>query len=362
MTQPFGIYVHVPFCRQRCDYCAFVTYVGRDDLHEAYVACLIAELEHFEARGLAPATSLYVGGGTPSRVAPELLGSLISCVDLAPGAEVTVEVNPEDASVAYLEALAKLGVNRVSMGIQSTARHVLAGLGRPSVDVEPQELLARVEAAGIERCSMDLILGGSGERDEDVLATLDAMTNGPRRVGHVSCYLLTVEKGTPLSKDPARHPDDDVLAARYALVDDSLSAAGYGWYEISNWSLPGNEARHNQLYWTGGNYLGLGVGAHSHVDGTRWWNVANLETYLGRISSSGTAMLGSEQLDDSARAFEALGLALRLATGIDPIDGVELSAFDGLLEEHDGRWVLTQRGRLLASDVTVRLSQAMAES
>jgi putative oxygen-independent coproporphyrinogen III oxidase len=362
MTQPFGIYVHVPFCRQRCDYCAFVTSVGRDDLHEAYVASLIAELEHFEAPGPAPASSLYVGGGTPSRVAPELLGSLISRVDLVSGAEVTVEVNPEDASVGYLDALARVGVNRVSMGIQSVVGHVLASLGRPSVDVSPQDLLARVEEAGIERCSMDLILGGFGERDEDVVATLEAMTKGPRRVSHVSCYLLTVEKGTPLSKDPARHPDDDVLAARYELVDNYLSDAGYGWYEISNWSLPGCEARHNQLYWTGGNYLGLGVGAHSHLDGTRWWNVANLETYLERVASSGTALLGSETLDGPERAFESLGLALRLATGIDPIDGVELRAFDGLLEERDGRWILTQRGRLLASEVTVRLSHAAIQS
>lgn len=356
MSDPFGIYVHVPFCGTRCDYCAFVTYVGRDELHEAYVAALIAEYE-FVRRGTEypPATSVFFGGGTPSRIEAPLIGRVLRTLDLAPGAEVTLELNPEDATHAHLDGLVTAGVNRFSMGIQASSPKVLAELGRVHRGDEIPELLERLGRSGAERWSVDLILGARGEKDADVVAAVEAICDGPAAPGHVSAYLLTVEKGTPLSRDKARHPDDEVLATRYELIDELLSARGFEWYEISNWARPGQECRHNQLYWEQGDYLGLGVAAHSHSAGRRSWNISNLDTYLERLGSAQSPEAGEERVDGASLAFERLALALRTRQGV-PLGAIqgadELPEFVDVVGD---RLVLSRRGRLVADEMVRRL-------
>ena len=356
MSDPFGIYVHVPFCGARCDYCAFVTYVGRDELHEAYVGALLAEYElAYRTIEHPQATSVFFGGGTPSRLEAPLIGRILGTLDLAPGAEVTLELNPEDATQAHLDELVAAGVNRFSMGIQASSPKVLAELGRVHRGDEIPELLERLRCSGAERWSVDLILGARGEKDDDVVAAVEALCDGPAAPGHVSAYLLTVEKGTPLSRDEARHPDDEVLATRYELIDDLLSARGFEWYEISNWAKPGQECRHNQLYWDQGDYLGLGVAAHSHSGGLRSWNISNLDTYLERLGSAQSPGAGEERVEGTSLAFERLALALRTRQGV-PLGAIQgADELPEFVEVVGDRLVLTLRGRLVADEMVRRL-------
>ena len=363
MTQEsFGLYVHIPFCAQRCDYCAFTTYVGKDDLHERYVDGVLAELKRVTNEGtLPPATSIYFGGGTPSRLAPTLLGRILAAIDRTSNCEISMEVNPEDVSESYLAAVVRLGVNRVSLGIQSVVPHVLSELGRLHRGPDIPTIAQLVHDSGISTWSMDLIVGAKSERDRDLLASLDMVLGNTFRPPHVSCYLLSVEKGTPLSHDPTRHPDDDVLAHRYEMVDSYLAAQGYQWYELSNWSLPGHESRHNQLYWEQGSYLGLGVAAHSYRNRRRSWNVANLETYLARVEAGLDPQGGGEFIDDATQAFEALALHVRTRRGL-AAGGHRIDGLAGYLVECEGRLVLTRSGRLLANEITQQLAERSVPS
>jgi len=214
--------------------------------------------------------------------------------------------------------------------------------------------VALVRAAGFASWSLDLIMGGAGEDDASWRRTLDgAVALDPP---HVSAYCLTVEPGTPLAADPARHPDDDVLADRYLVADEVLGAAGLAWYEVSNWAVPGAGCRHNRLYWEQGDYRGLGCAAHSHAAGRRWWNVRTPERYCALVEAGADPAAGEEVLDGPARAREALELSLRTrhgvpATALDPAD----PALDGLVEPSANRLVLTPPGRLLATEVSLRL-------
>ena len=357
MSAP-GLYVHIPFCGERCDYCAFVTYTDMDHLHETYVAALRKELRTATSESTwEPFGSIFFGGGTPSRLAPSLIGSVIADTERQHDCEITVEINPEDATADYLEQLVAIGVTRFSVGIQSIRSHVLAELGRTHRGDDVADLVERIGHSGVTTWSMDLILGARSERDEDLVATIETLLDGPMAPPHLSCYLLTVEKGTPLSRDVNRHPDDDVLAHRYELLDELLSSRGYDWYEVSNWSKPGHECRHNQLYWDQGDYLGIGVAAHSHRAGHRWWNIANLETYLQRIEGGISCRGGEEAVDAETSQFELLALELRTRSGVpassfdesDPMLGEEFVVLEG------GRYVLTLKGRLMADEVARRL-------
>ena len=265
---PFGVYVHVPFCRERCDYCAFATYTDRDHLMERYAdACVLEVQRAFGAADLAPPTSVFFGGGTPSRLHPDTLTRILDAIPRAPGAEVTVECNPEDADEAHLGAYRRAGVTRVSFGLQSTQAHVLAGLGRRDVPHAAETIAAAVHDAGFTTWNLDLIFGAATESDGDWAATLEHVLALDHPPPHLSAYGLTVEPGTPLAADAARHPDDDAEARRYEHAEAVLSAAGYHWEEISNWARPGHECRHNHLYWEQGDYVGIGSAAHSHRAG-----------------------------------------------------------------------------------------------
>jgi len=349
----FGIYVHVPFCRHRCDYCAFATYTDRDHLMEAYAAACVTELRRaVEEEGLAPATSVFVGGGTPSRLPADLLVSVLEAVPVAPGAEVTVECNPEDVTAALLGAYRSAGVTRISLGVQSTVGHVLEGLGRRHGPDHVVDAAALVAGAGFASWNMDLILGGAGETDADWARTLSDVLGLDSPPPHVSAYALTVEPGTPLDRAPDRHPDDDVQAGRYEETDRVLSAAGYRWEEISNWARPGHECRHNRLYWDQGDYRGIGSAAHSHRSGRRWWNVRTPDRYVALVGAGADPTAADEVLDGPRRRFEALALALRTSSGVPSTALPDHPDLDGLVERSAGRAVLTVRGRLLANAVT----------
>ena len=318
-----------------------------------YVAACTREIG---GAALPPATSVFFGGGTPSLLPAEQLVEILAAIDRAPGAEVTVECNPETVTPELLAAYRAGGVNRVSFGVQSMVRHVLDGLGRAHDVAAVERSVMLTKQAGFSSWNLDLIYGGAGESVADWETTLGRVIalDPP----HVSAYALTVEAGTPLASTPERHPDDDDLAEKYLLVDQALGEAGLANYEISNWAAPGHECRHNRLYWQQGDYRGIGCAAHSHEAGRRWWNVRTPERYIAAITSGRSPVAAEEILDPDVRRAEGLQLMLRTR------DGVPASAFDrvarerlsDLLEEGEaGRLRLNARGRLLANEVALSL-------
>jgi oxygen-independent coproporphyrinogen-3 oxidase len=352
---PFGVYVHVPFCARRCDYCAFATWTDRAHLMEAYAAACVREIGEAE---LPDATSVFFGGGTPSLLPAEALVAILDAVPRVDGPEVTVECNPETVTASLLRAYAAAGVNRLSFGVQSMVPHVLAALGREHTPGAVVHAVATARDAGFTSFNLDVIAGGAGESRDDWERTLtEVLALEPP---HVSAYALTVEPGTPLADDPSRHPDDDDQADKYLSADRLLTGAGLANYEISNWARPGHECRHNLLYWRQGDYRGIGCAAHSHADGRRWWNVRTPERYIAAIADGRSPVAGEEVLDAEQRRAESLQLAVRTRDGVplaavpDGPDG--LGELGGLLERTaDGRAVLTVAGRLLANEVAVRL-------
>jgi putative oxygen-independent coproporphyrinogen III oxidase len=371
----FGVYVHVPFCLTRCGYCDFNTYtaaeLGSGASREGYAALAIEEIR-LAARVLGgqagPVQTVFFGGGTPTLLPPASLGAMLRAIDaelgLARDAEVTAEANPETVDERSLAALRAEGVTRLSVGMQSAAPHVLAVLDRVHEPGRPQRCVRWARAAGFRQVSLDLIYGTPGETDADWLASLDAaLEAGP---DHLSAYSLIVEDGTRLAARIRRGelpaPDDDVLADRYVMADERLSAAGLDWYEVSNWAAgPASPCRHNQLYWTGGDWWGVGPGAHSHVAGTRWWNVRHPAAYAQRIAAGASPGQARELLTDSERATERIMLLTRLAAGCPVAELTSVgraaaaqAAADGLVSDEAlaaGLVRLTQRGRLLADAV-----------
>ena len=368
--QPFGMYVHVPFCITRCGYCDFNTYTPAElggVNPDAWLLALGTELELAAARLDAPTVStVFVGGGTPSLLGGERLARLLDMVRehfaLAPDAEVTTEANPESTWPEFFAAIRAAGYTRVSLGMQSVAPRVLTTLDRFHSPGRSAAAAREAMDEGFEHVSLDLIYGTPGESDDDLLRSVDAAVE--TGVDHVSAYALVVEEGTALARRVRRGelaaPDDDVLAHRYELVDERLSAAGLTWYEVSNWSRPGGECRHNLGYWDGGQWWGAGPGAHGYVGATRWWNVKHPNAYAEMLASATLPVAGFEQLDPGDLHTEDVLLKTRLRQGL-PLDrlGVaereraEEAVADGLLISDGDRLILTPRGRLLA-DAVVR--------
>ena len=370
-TRPFGLYLHVPFCASRCGYCDFNTYVGAElgggALQASYAETAAAEVRRVRAvlGDAAPQVdTVFVGGGTPTLLpADDLVGLLRVVRDelgLAPGAEVTTEANPDSVDERYLATLREGGFTRVSFGMQSAVSSVLRVLERTHTTGRPQQAAKEAFSAGFKQVSLDLIYGTPGESDDDWRASLDAALGaGPT---HVSAYALIVEDGTRLGRQVARGllpaPDDDVLADRYLLAEQALGELG--WYEVSNWGEP---CRHNLGYWRGGDWWGIGPGAHSHVGGVRWWNAKHPKTYADRLAAGLSPGAGREVLSEEDRRVEQVLLEVRLRDGLPlevlrPAGAAAAGRFvaDGLLEpaaHARGRAVLTLRGRLLA-DAVVR--------
>lgn len=349
----FGLYLHVPFCRHRCDYCAFATWTDRLELADRYLRACRRQIEQATVAGPA-VTSVFVGGGTPSLVDADRLMDVLGAVPLAAGAEVTIECNPDDLDADRARTYADGGVTRLSIGVQSMVPEVLASLGRVHDPDNVRRAVAAAHDADLS-VNVDLVYGAVGETLDQWATTLDsAIALDPH---HVSAYALTVEAGTPLAADPTRHPDDDTQADEYQLATDRLGAAGFDWYEISNWAKPGHECRHNHLYWSGGEYVAIGCAAHGHLGGRRFWNVRTPERYVAAIEAGRSPEGGSEKLDAEGRRIETLQLAIRTRSGVsagEVPDGF-VDALDGLVERDGDRVVLTAEGRLLANEVAIRL-------
>src|SRR5689334_16896953 len=328
-ASPFGVYVHVPFCLTRCGYCDFTTYtaaeLGSGASRETYAALAIAEirLAGKVAGAAGPAQTVFFGGGTPTLLPPADLAAILRAIGeefgLAPGAEVTVEANPETVDPGVLAELRASGITRISLGMQSAAPHVLSVLDRVHHPGRPQQCVTWAKAAGFEHVSLDLIYGTPGETAADWAGSVrSALAAGP---DHISAYALIVEDGTRLAARIRRGelpmPDDDVLADRYLAADELLGQAGLSWYEISNWAAPGEAARcrHNELYWTGGDWWGIGPGAHSHVAGTRWWNVRHPAAYAARLTAGDSPAQAREVLTAAEQDMERIMLTTRLAAG-----------------------------------------------
>lgn len=344
--------MHVPFCVRRCDYCAFATWDDRTYLLARYADGVRREIEAAVRAGLPTAGTVFFGGGTPSLLTAEQLASILAAVPLAPGAEVSVECNPETIDAERLEGYRRAGVTRISIGAQSLVPHVLAALDRSHDVATVRRAAAAVAATGFSSWNLDLIYGAVGESLDDWRRTLDAAVD--LRPPHVSAYGLTVESGTPLAADPARHPDDDDQADKYVAAEAVLVAAGLSSYEVSNWARPGHECRQNLCYWSQGDYRGFGCAAHSHAGGRRWWNVRTPERYLALLDADLPVMAAEERLGEEERRLEGLQLALRTRAGV-PADAVDADGLDGLVEQHRGRLSLTVAGRLLANEVALRL-------
>jgi oxygen-independent coproporphyrinogen-3 oxidase len=358
----FGVYVHVPFCAHRCDYCAFATYSDRDQLMDEYVEAVLQEIAWSIDEGLPVATSVFFGGGTPSRLEPAQLLRLLDAIPRTPDAEVTVECNPEDANLERLLAYREGGVNRMSFGVQSTQPAVLADLGRRHGTMAHEEVSRAVTEAGFNTWNMDLIVGSRAESLTDVSHTLHDLIGLDNPPPHISCYVLTAEPGTPLGDDVTRHPDEDESADAYDLVGEVLGANGYQWEEISNWAKPGHECRHNHVYWDQDDYVGFGSAAHSHRHGRRFWNVRTPDRYITMVQSGTRPLGGEETLDESTQQFERDSLALRTSRGV-PVEAFEsLNEIAHLVDVENGRVTLATNGRLLANQVIIRLKSAEASS
>jgi len=365
---PFGVYVHVPFCVTRCGYCDFNTYTPAElggVNPDAWLLKLRSEIELAGARLGAPTVhTVFVGGGTPSLLGSARLATVLESVrdnfELASDAEVTTEANPESTWPEMFAGLRSAGYTRISLGMQSVAPRVLATLDRVHSPGRAVTAAGEAMAAGFEHVSLDLIYGTPGESDDDLRRSVDAAIGAD--VDHVSAYALVVEEGTALARRVRRGeitaPDDDVLAHRYELVDEQLSAAGFDWYEVSNWSRAGGQCLHNLGYWDGGQWWGAGPGAHSYVGATRWWNVKHPNAYAQILDGAALPVAGFEQLTAQQRHTEDVLLRIRLRQGLplDLLDDAEreraaVAVEDGLLTPDGERLVLTDRGRLLADGV-----------
>ena len=378
-TGRFGIYLHVPYCSVRCGYCDFNTYtlseLGPGASTATFADQALAELD-LAVRVLGdharPVDTVFVGGGTPTLLPA---ADLVRCVDgirerfgLSAGAEVTTEANPDSVSASDLAELAAGGFTRVSVGMQSVVPHVLRTLERTHDPARVATAVAGAKAAGLAT-SVDLIYGTPGESLADWRASLDAAV--ALEPDHVSAYALIVEEGTKLAAQVRRGevamPDGDDEADKYELADDVLSASGYDWYEVSNWSrTDAGRCRHNEGYWRGDAWWGVGPGAHSHLGGVRWWNVKHPRTYAARLAAGTSPAAGRETLTPEQRHDEEVLLRVRLREGlpIDLLDADGRTAVAGLVAEGlvDGRAavagrtvVLTRHGRLLADAVVRRL-------
>ncbi|QGU07930.1 Oxygen-independent coproporphyrinogen-III oxidase 1 [Corynebacterium occultum] len=371
MATPFGVYLHVPFCTTRCGYCDFNTYtageLGSSASPESYLDALERELEMAAAKMAADghpprsADTVFIGGGTPSLLGAQGLNRALAAVrnsfGLSAGAEVTTESNPESTSPEFFAGLLEGGFTRISLGMQSSAPHVLQVLERRHTPGRPVAAAKEARRAGFAHVNLDMIYGTPTETDDDVRATLDAVIEAD--VDHVSAYSLIVEDGTAMARKVRRGelpaPDEDVLADRYQLIDDRLRADGFEWYEVSNWAKPGGECQHNRIYWVDGDWWGAGPGAHSHIGDSRFHNVKHPASYAEQIAGGQLPIKGTEALNAEDHHTEQIMLGMRLREGVPRswfrpgADSVITDFIDrGLLQLLGDHLALTEKGRLLA--------------
>lgn len=319
-------YVHIPFCSAVCPYCDFAVVAGQDHMAERYVGAVCAEIE--QADSWRPLEAVYFGGGTPSHIDPRLLARIAAILaakhGMAPGAELSLEANPEDFTAERGEALKATGFNRVSFGAQSFDSTVLTSLGRRHHGDDIEAAVAAARDAGFDNVSMDLIYGTPGESGAAWAETLGRCIS--LMPDHVSCYALTVEAGTPLArsvKAGAASPDPDVQADRYEIASRMLTASGYHRYEVSNWAQPGKECRYNLVVWAQGEYEAYGNGAHGFRRGSRFRNHRRVDAYIDRIESGMSPMAGKDPIEGWNAELDRLFVGLRRLVGVSTGAGTE---------------------------------------
>ena len=377
-----GIYIHIPFCRSKCDYCDFYSLAGREDRMDAYQKSLLAHIRETAplAQGI-PVDTIYFGGGTPSwygaRRIQELLSALSKLFQVEKDAEITVEANPDSVDLRALRRLRKAGVNRLSLGMQSGFPQELESVHRPHTVRQVDEAVAAARKAKLNNVSLDLIYGLPGQTMDSWKATVEhALSLIPQ---HLSCYGLKVEEGTPLARRAAEGeilPDDDQQADMYLWTVERLAAAGYRQYEISNFARAGFQSRHNLKYWMGRPYIGFGPGAHSDFGGRRYSFTRDLEGYIAAVLEGGTVIDESDLIPQRERGGEYLMLRLRTTRGIeeweyrreffmnfDPIEQkLEEYERQGWAERHDRRWNLTAKGFLVSNQLIGELLSIQEEA
>jgi oxygen-independent coproporphyrinogen-3 oxidase len=377
MSRPLSFYIHIPYCVKRCGYCDFNTYTpgelkaGSDiaEVSNGYIDLLIAEskIAKRKLQGSKPIETIFFGGGTPTLMEPADLGRVLDSLSadfgFAENIEITIEANPDTVSKEKLAALRSVGINRISFGMQSAAKHVLAVLDRTHNPENVVKATHWAREVGFDQVSVDLIYGTPGESIEDWRATIKSALELP--ITHISAYALIVEDGTKLAAQVNRGeiviPEDDQTADKYLIADEEFSKAGFNWYELSNWAQTGGECRHNIAYWKGANWWGLGPGAHSHIDGLRFWNVKHPTTYKNLLETSGSPIMDSEVLSAEQIESERIMLEIRLPAGI--AKSTLSKASLALLESYVAggqlsaqKWEagdisLTQSGRLMADRI-----------
>ena len=371
-----AFYIHIPYCVKRCGYCDFNTYTPSElkiatrlsEVSNSYIDLLLLEIKQAKAQvGSAFVPSIFFGGGTPSLMEPSDIGRVIDQIKqefvLNSDAEVTMECNPDTVSKENLAAFREVGVNRVSFGMQSAVPHVLATLDRTHNPENLLQVTTWAKEVGFSEISVDLIYGTPGETLDDWQKSIDVALSLP--ITHISAYALIIEEGTKLAAQIKRGEvapvDDDLAAEKYLLADKEFTAAGFQWYELSNWAKPDSLSKHNLAYWLGENWWGAGPGAHSHLNGKRFWNVKHPNLYKEKIQSNLSPIADSEVLEEIQIASEKLMLSLRLPSGVEKeslnqdqiselSDYVESGHLD-LLNWNQGRATLTLEGRLIADQI-----------
>lgn len=372
-----AFYIHIPYCVKRCGYCDFNTYTpaelkistGLEQISNSYIDLLLQEIDSVREQIVGEITvpSIFFGGGTPSLMQPNDIGRVISKIknefDLPLNSEITLECNPDTVTKDSLENFKKVGINRVSFGMQSAVPHVLATLDRTHKPENLAQATTWANEVGISEISVDLIYGTPGESITDWQTSIDSALALP--ITHISAYALIIEEGTKLAAQIKRgevpEVDDDLVADKYLIADKAFKEAGFEWYELSNWSKPGSESKHNMAYWNGDNWWGAGPGAHSHLDGKRFWNVKHPNLYKERIQNKQSAVADSEVLKKDQIESERLMLLLRLPSGIEKqtLNQNQLSELSEFVESghldranwNQGRASLTLNGRLIADRI-----------
>ena len=372
-----AFYIHIPYCVKRCGYCDFNTYTpselkiteGLAQISNSYIDLLLMEIKAAKVHvGQSPnVPSIFFGGGTPSLMQPDDIGRVISTIKseftLLPDAEITMECNPDTVTKESLAAFRAIGVNRVSFGMQSAVKHVLATLDRTHNPENLLQVTTWAKEVGFSEISVDLIYGTPGESLADWQTSIDAALALP--ITHISAYALIVEEGTKLAAQIKRgevaQVDDDLTAEKYLVADKAFTAAGFEWYELSNWAKSGSLSKHNLAYWLGDNWWGAGPGAHSHLNGKRFWNVKHPNLYKERVLANHSPVADSEVLEELQIESERLMLSLRLPSGVDKqslneLQLAELSSYveSGHLDQanwNQGRATLTLDGRLIADRI-----------
>lgn len=365
-----SLYIHIPFCEQKCFYCSFVVSVGQRHRVDDYLDCLSLEAKRYKGTECA---SVFLGGGTPSYLDADQLKRLFKIVEenfsVRPDAEYTIEANPESLDAAKLEALRSCGINRISLGVQSFHPHYLKYLGRNHDQFKARDTYHAIRDAGFTNVSLDLMFGFPKQTFEEIEQDVEMLTT--LKSDHVSLYMLNLEENSRFYAQKIQLPDDDLQAKQYAMVLAGLERVGYRQYEISNFAKPGKESRHNLNYWQGGEYIGLGVGAHSYKDGKLFWNVSRLNVYMEKIRGSGFALDGSQQLDARGQLKQAVLIGLRMNRGVrvDAIqrvlhcslseeeqEGIEHFIRHGFFIREDGYLKATEKGRLVLDELCSKLS------